>query len=199
SGRHCRAAAMSGEMNPPFARGGWSRREVSLVVPSHHVGPRHDCCVPWRYDPRQVSQNGSLDFLSPEDEMRLLLGQATTALLVLACSVAMMLGAGPAIADGGAELSGELVGGVLDQQDHRLAIQAARRALDTAPNGTSVAWNNPDNGHTGSIAPTRTYAALGGGYCREYNSTVAIDGRRERASGVACRQSDGNWRPLKDW
>jgi surface antigen len=91
----------------------------------------------------------------------------------------------------------DLVGEVADEQDHRLAIQAAQRALDTAPNGTSVAWNNPGNGHTGSIAPTRTYEALGGGYCREYESTAAIDGRVERGTGVACRLSDGSWRPLK--
>ena len=31
------------------------------------------------------------------------------------------------------------------------------------------------------------------GYCREYTTTVVIDGRTERAHGTACRQPDGIW------
>ena len=30
-------------------------------------------------------------------------------------------------------------------------------------------------------------------YCREYNKTVSINGRAERAYGTACRQHDGSW------
>ena len=131
--------------------------------------------------------------------MRSFVAQVTTTLLVLVCSVGLMPGADLAIADGRAELSSDLVGGLLvDEQDHQLAVRAARRALDTVPNGTSVAWNNPDNGHTGSVAPTHTYEALGGGYCREYESATSIDDRLKRAKRVACRLSDGSWRPLKD-
>ncbi len=36
--------------------------------------------------------------------------------------------------------------------------------------------------------------AAGGGECREYQSTVTIDGRSQRAFGTVCRQSDGSWR-----
>jgi surface antigen len=124
--------------------------------------------------------------------------QATTALFVLAGFATMMSPVRSGIADERNAPPRDLVGAVLDEQDHRLAVHAAQRALETAPNGTKVAWNNPANGHTGSIAPTRTYEALGGGYCREYESAAAIDGRVERATGVACRVSDGSWRPLTD-
>ena len=130
--------------------------------------------------------------------MRRFVAGAMKAMVVLACATTLILGAGAGFADEAAMSSGELVGAVGNEQDHRLAVQAARRALDATPDGTSVAWNNPDNGHTGSIAPTRTYEALGGGHCRAYESTVTIDGRPERASGIACKQSDGGWRPLKD-
>jgi surface antigen len=32
------------------------------------------------------------------------------------------------------------------------------------------------------------------GPCREFSQRVFIDGRRETAYGVACRQPDGGWR-----
>jgi hypothetical protein len=36
--------------------------------------------------------------------------------------------------------------------------------------------------------------AASGGDCREYQSTVTIDGRPQRAFGTVCRQPDGSWR-----
>lgn len=31
------------------------------------------------------------------------------------------------------------------------------------------------------------------GYCREFQTTIVIDGRAERAFGTACLQPDGSW------
>ena len=31
-------------------------------------------------------------------------------------------------------------------------------------------------------------------YCREYQHTVTIDGKQEKAYGTACRQPDGSWK-----
>src|SRR5262245_3241384 len=79
---------------------------------------------------------------------------------------------------GGAAFASEpsrLAGEVADERDRSLAIEAAQHALDTVPNGTSVGWKNPDNGHEGSITPMHTYQALGGGECREYESTTTIE------------------------
>ncbi|PYM47238.1 MAG: hypothetical protein DME14_15865 [Candidatus Rokuibacteriota bacterium] len=52
---------------------------------------------------------------------------------------------------------------------------------------------NPDNGHTGTVTPVRTYQASSGGDCREYETTVTVGGKLERGYGTACRQSDGSW------
>jgi surface antigen len=57
-----------------------------------------------------------------------------------------------------------------------------------------VAWKNPDTGHSGTVTPTKTYQAPGAGYCREYQATVEIEGKQEKASGKACRQPDGTWK-----
>jgi surface antigen len=94
----------------------------------------------------------------------------------------------------GGALIGGLVGNLLDDRDKRLQAEAAHRALETAPAGGSVAWRNPDSGHSGTVTPTRTYQTAQGTYCRDYQQTVTIDGKQERVSGTACRQADGTWR-----
>jgi surface antigen len=94
----------------------------------------------------------------------------------------------------GGMLIGGMVGNLLDQRDKQMAAEAAHRAMETAPTGKPVAWNNPDSGHSGTVTPTKTYQTADGTYCREYQTTVLIDGKQERATGTACRQPDGSWR-----
>jgi len=93
----------------------------------------------------------------------------------------------------GGGLLGGLVGNVLDERDRRLAAQATLRALETTPSGKSVPWNNPDNGHAGTVTPVHTSQTPNGAYCREYETTIMINDRQERSYGRACRQPDGSW------
>lgn len=44
------------------------------------------------------------------------------------------------------------------------------------------------------VTPIRTTQQAGGQYCREYQQTVTVGGRTERAHGIACRQPDGSWK-----
>jgi len=94
----------------------------------------------------------------------------------------------------GGMLVGGLIGNLLDERDKRLANEAAQKALETAPSGSAVAWQNPDSGHSGTVTPVRTYQTGSGSYCREYQQTVTINGRQEKAYGTACRQPDGSWK-----
>ncbi len=94
----------------------------------------------------------------------------------------------------GGMLIGGLVGNLLDDRDKRLAAEAAQRAMETAPTGQSVAWRNPDSGHSGTVTPTATYQTASGTYCRNYQTTVVIDQKPEQMAGTACRQPDGTWR-----
>jgi surface antigen len=94
----------------------------------------------------------------------------------------------------GGILVGGLVGNLLDERDKRLAREAEQKALESAPAGTSVAWRNPDNGHAGTVTPTKTYQTAGGQYCREYQTNVTVEGKSEKAYGTACRQPDGSWK-----
>ena len=93
----------------------------------------------------------------------------------------------------GGILVGGLVGNLLDERDKKMATEAAQKALESAPTGKPVAWNNPDSGHAGTVTPVKTYQTADGKQCRQYETSVTIDGKQEKAFGKACRQPDGSW------
>lgn len=92
---------------------------------------------------------------------------------------------------------GSEVGKSLDRAD-QMAMTRASETAHTAPVGQAISWNNPDSGHYGSITPVRdgTDRATGA-YCREYQTTVVVDGKSEKAFGQACRQPDGSWKVVQ--
>lgn len=92
----------------------------------------------------------------------------------------------------GAYLGSE-IGQSLDDADRLAMERNAQQSLETAPTGQTSAWRNPDSGHSGTFTPTRTYSTAEQQPCREYQTTVVIDGREESAYGTACRQPDGSW------
>ena len=106
-------------------------------------------------------------------------------------------GTGRLVATGAGVLIGTLIGSELgrqmDMNDRRYANAAINRAYG-APLGDDITWNNPDSGNYGTITPTRDGTRADGSYCREFQQTITIGGKRERGYGVACRQPDGTWR-----
>lgn len=92
----------------------------------------------------------------------------------------------------GALLGGE-VGRTMDRADQAAAQQAYEQA-QTAPINRSIAWQNPDNGHSGTVTPVREGTSQIGEYCREFQQSITIGGRQENAYGVACQQPDGSWK-----
>jgi surface antigen len=93
----------------------------------------------------------------------------------------------------GAALGNE-IGKSLDRAD-RLAMQrTTQQSLETAKIGTTSTWKNPDSGNQGTITPRKTYKKPDGTYCREFQQTITVGGRTERAYGTACRQPDGSWK-----
>ena len=106
-------------------------------------------------------------------------------------------GSGKVVAIGiGAILGGIVgseVGKSLDRADRAYMQRTTQESLETSPTGRESTWRNPDSGHGGTVTPQRTYETASGP-CREYQQTVTIDGRTERAYGTACRQADGSWK-----
>ncbi len=91
-------------------------------------------------------------------------------------------------------LLGSELGKSLDKADKLYAERAAQQSLERAPVGTTSSWSNPDSGNSGTFTPTRTYTASQGLPCREYQTTVTIEGRTQQAYGTACREPDGSWK-----
>ncbi len=96
---------------------------------------------------------------------------------------------------------GVFLGGVLGSEigrslDHADKIKAghAMKQAQTAPIGETISWKNPENGHAGTVTPVREGTTSAGNYCREFQQTVSIGGKTERAYGTACRQPDGSWK-----
>ncbi len=88
---------------------------------------------------------------------------------------------------------GNEVGKSLDRADQQSAERSANTALERYPDGKASRWENPNTGHSGATTPVRTYETAQGP-CREYQTSVVIDGRSQTAYGTACREPDGTWR-----
>lgn len=91
---------------------------------------------------------------------------------------------------------GSEVGASLDRAD-RLEAERAHQTAMSSPMGEPIRWNNPDSGHSGTVTPVKDGRTDSGRYCREYRTTVQIDGREEVAYGQACQQPDGTWRVVQ--
>ena len=89
----------------------------------------------------------------------------------------------------GGALAGGTVGRSMEPVDHGCIDQA----LEHAPSGQTVAWQNPDNHSSYWVTPTQTYQHAGRP-CRRYTTTALIEGRRQQLHGTACRQPDGAWK-----
>ena len=102
-------------------------------------------------------------------------------------------GAGKVAAAAGGAMLGAILGGRIGQYMDRQDRLELTRALETAPTGRVISWNNPDNGNHYHVTPTRTYY-VSEQPCREYTTLAEIGGKSEQIYGKACRQGDGSWR-----
>lgn len=91
---------------------------------------------------------------------------------------------------------GNQIGKSLDKADQLHAQRATDRAAD-APVGQQIAWSNPKTGNHGTVAPVREGHRSDGAYCREFQSTISVGGKSEKAFGTACRQPDGSWQMVR--
>jgi surface antigen len=87
---------------------------------------------------------------------------------------------------------GNRIGASLDEEDRRRAYAAQMQALETGPSGAPVAWRNPDSGRYGNIVPGPAYAE-NGVTCRQYTSTIFVNGTPQTERDTACRNPSGSW------
>ena len=104
-------------------------------------------------------------------------------------------GAGKVAAAAGGAVVGAFLGNQIGKTMDRLDRMEMQRALETAPTGKAVVWQNPDTGNRYSVVPTRTYYSDQQA-CREYTTHALIGGKNQEIHGHACRQSDGSWKVI---
>ena len=135
------------------------------------------------------AQDGTLD--------RRTLGSGIGAAAGVALGSAIGAGGGRTAAMIAGGLIGSLIGSefgrLLDENDRLKAEQTAQDALENYPSGSSATWSNPDKEVYGEVTPEPPYRNAGQ-ICRDYTQTIVVEGRRETARGVACRNPDGTWR-----
>ena len=93
----------------------------------------------------------------------------------------------------GGTIIGAIVGGSIGQSMDRQDQNCVGQALEHARDGQVITWNSPNRDKQYRLTPTDTYQREDGSYCREYNTTADVGGRREQVYGRACRQPDGSW------
>ncbi len=118
-------------------------------------------------------------------------GGAAAGGLLAAVAGASPLGLAAGVILGG--LAGGAIGNMLDNNDKDAALKAQQQSLENNTSGQATAWNNPDSGNSGSYTPTNTYQTQDGKDCRDFQQTITIDGKKETATGSACRMANGTW------
>jgi surface antigen len=106
-------------------------------------------------------------------------------------------GNGQLLATAGGTLLGAFLGSELGKSLDRadtLAVSQATNQAYAAPLGQTISWNTPESGNSGTITPVREGRTPTGSYCREFQQTITVGGRKEQATGQACRQTDGSWK-----
>jgi surface antigen len=93
----------------------------------------------------------------------------------------------------GGTLLGAMVGSEIGRYMDETDELKSQRALELNRDHQTSRWHNPNTGADISTTPVSTYQTASGQNCREYQTEIFIDGKRERGHGTACRQSDGSW------
>ncbi len=105
-------------------------------------------------------------------------------------------GSGQLVAVGAGALLGAFIGNEvgksLDRAD-QAAMGRAETQAQTAPIGQTIQWQNPDSGNYGTVTPTRQGTDTAGRYCREYQTTITVEGQTQDAYGTACQTENGQW------
>lgn len=84
---------------------------------------------------------------------------------------------------------------VLGDGDHTFLAAAQFEALETGAAGAGRDWQNPANGHAGTVTPGPTYS-VNQYSCRDFSQRVIVGAKSEVSRATACRQPDGTWRPI---
>lgn len=94
----------------------------------------------------------------------------------------------------GGALLGSVVGNQIGKYMDRQDQANMQNAIVKTPVGSQAQWTNNKTNTTYVVRPVKNYKSNNGNYCREYQTTVTVEGKQQQGYGKACRQADGAWR-----
>lgn len=106
-------------------------------------------------------------------------------------------GSGRFVAIAAGTLAGALVGGAIGRNMDETDRLRMMHALDYNPVGEPAYWRNANTGVQYNVVPVRNVSVQGNRYCREYQTTANIGGKKQQIYGTACRQPDGSWQAVR--
>ena len=105
-------------------------------------------------------------------------------------------GDGKAAATAVGIVAGSIIGGNIGASMDELNRLKMSEALEDTKTNHARSWVDPDNNAKYTVKPTKTVYEKDT-VCRNFTMSVVIDGKLETASGVACRDKNGNWNIVK--
>ena len=106
--------------------------------------------------------------------------------------IAMVMG-GTLGAFAGHDLAKELT-----NLDKRFLKQTTADTLEYGKPGETSTWSNPDSGHSGTVSANDIYTNQNGENCREFETTINVDGENQTTTATACRTENGGWRVVDE-
>ncbi len=107
-----------------------------------------------------------------------------TLALALAPAVALAAGWGALLLQGPTEW--------FNGDDMKLLVDSAREALENAPVGKTIDWNNPKTRNSGATT-VLAESSQEGRPCKTIRVDTQAKGLKESMRYVACREADGRW------
>jgi len=80
--------------------------------------------------------------------------------------------------------------------DKKHSQRTANDTLEYGKSGEQVSWSNPDSGNFGTVTPNESYTNDKGEDCRQFETTVNVEGENRTTIGTACRTTDGEWQVI---
>jgi len=78
-------------------------------------------------------------------------------------------------------------------EDWQIESDAAVKAAENNADGTSLAWENPTTGQSGTITPLRAYENNEGEQCRTIHFTNSYKEFTSAMTIEGCKNSSGEW------
>lgn len=105
-------------------------------------------------------------------------------------------GSGQILAIAAGTLAGAFIGNAVGKSMDDNDRMQMNQALEDNAIGQPAYWTNKRSGTAYKITPTKNVTHQGNKFCREYQSTAMIGGKRQQMYGTACRQPDGSWKAV---